>query len=711
MIVKENYDFTDWFQKRGLEKLPFQSERMNQVIQSLVTEELPTVLGAAPNSGKTLMSICMMDTLIKDNPNLRILVLAHGTTVLRSQYSKEIYKAKPDFTYCEITNKKELAGCDANVVVAIPQTLASIKNLPHFDMLVCDEAHEYFFTEGDDEGMVQGIIRKAGIKQQLLLSGTPSKFILREFPLISIPLEEVMDAGRVAPLTVIVASSNYTMNLNRFNANDEVSDEAVDEQTEEATTATLDDFLVILEKKLKSALKDFTAIEAGVSALTGWQFAVKKLKKTMIVAKTEKQARLIRKYFLNKGVDAALSIAKTDSGSDEITRFIEDKNCNVLIVLRRGILGFSLPEMINVVDMTFSRNINRLFQLLCRVVRLHPKRDTQKFFFKIAPRGLEQGYEVIMTATMCLSNKYYFETFNGRNFLDLEIPVQLDEPRPRRERDEDGGDDEPGEGRQRRNRPTITTNAFLGLPDGLRFFKDLLHKDNGAAMVNHSYAKIRDIKYYLGEYDNLSRLPENYWTYENVEKAFLECNTLTEVRQKYGTAYKIACQSNWVIELSSHMTGQKPNGFWTSERLNEAASSVTSRKEFKEKHPAACAKAEKLGLLPEFNVKYWGGTSTKKNHWNFETISEAFKTCNSKTEFQKKYAGAYSAATRLGIWEEISSGVQNKKRAGAFDTLEACIEEAKKYSSSSQWDKNSGASYRVACKNGWLEECKKYFKK
>ena len=40
-----------------------------------------------------------------------------------------------------------------------------------------------------------------------------------------------------------------------------------------------------------------------------------------------------------------------------------------IIVVGRGILGFNFEQLVNVVDMTGSQNIDRIFQLMARVVR------------------------------------------------------------------------------------------------------------------------------------------------------------------------------------------------------------------------------------------------------------------------------------------------------------------------------------------------------
>ena len=55
------------------------------------------VLAAAPNAGKTNMSICFIDLLLEDNPNLRTLILVHNTSILRKNYFDRILLLKPKF--------------------------------------------------------------------------------------------------------------------------------------------------------------------------------------------------------------------------------------------------------------------------------------------------------------------------------------------------------------------------------------------------------------------------------------------------------------------------------------------------------------------------------------------------------------------------------------------------------------------------------------
>lgn len=699
MIVKENYDFTDWFEQRGLKQLGYQSEKMNEVIQSIATQELPTVFAACPSAGKTLMSICMIDTILKDNPDFRVLVLAHGTNVLRSQYAEEVAGANPDFTYCEVTSKQDMEQCTAQVVVAIPQSIRTIKNMPKFDLIVVDEAHQFYFAE-----MVQTIIRKTKAKYQLMLTGTPSVFILNEFPLITVTVNEILDYDMVEDLTVVVASSNYRTRREDFNQNGDIREDFFTNQ-EQQTNNTLDDFLGVLESKLKSVLKEFTALEAGVSTLTGWNLALKKLDKTMIVARSQEQARQIRNYFWKKKVDVALSTSDTDSTSSEIQRFKDDKDCRILIVVGRGILGFSFPRMINVVDMSGTQNIDRIFQLMCRVIRKHPE-GRKKFFFKIAPKDLEHNYEYIMTATMCLCDETYYTKYNGENFLDLEIPVVRTPRAPR----EPGDEDEPREPRERQGRD-IRPVEFLGLPEGIRFFKDLLHMDHSSAMVNHSYAKIKEVKYLLGEYD---KAPHNYWTKEKCQEDGLLYNTKNEWRIN-SAAYQIARQygPEFFRECTKHMTG---NQRYTDEDLIEICKKYSTADEWNKDDAKSLLAARRRKNVWVECEKMLKKVKQSNNFFrgNKENVLAEAKKHKTKSAWSKASSASYEEARKNGYLDEACAHMEQKEKPkGWWSSKENVFETLKDESvkTINEWSRKYNGAANSAKKNGWYEECKKYFKK
>lgn len=99
-----------------------------------------------------------------------------------------------------------------------------------------------------------------------------------------------------------------------------------------------------------------------------------------------------------------------------------------------------------------------------------------------------------------------------------------------------------------------------------------------------------------------------------------------------------------------------------------------------------------------------------KRYWsNKDAVIEEAKKYSSRTEFKQKSSGAYAAAHRYGWIEDMNwlksknvKGVEREKRK--WKTKEIIIEESKKYSSRTDFKKKSNKAYEYARKNKWLDE-------
>ena len=69
--------------------------------------KVEVVLGMAPNGGKTTVSISLTKDALDSGKAKKVLVLAHGTTVLRTQYFEKLKEENPDFTFKIIDPKNK----------------------------------------------------------------------------------------------------------------------------------------------------------------------------------------------------------------------------------------------------------------------------------------------------------------------------------------------------------------------------------------------------------------------------------------------------------------------------------------------------------------------------------------------------------------------------------------------------------------------------
>lgn len=453
----------------------------------------PTVLAAGCGAGKTFMSIHFLENYLQENPDVKVLVLAHAQEILRSQYSAELRLLQPSFSWCTVTTGAGLADDYQrhSVLVTLPQTLQSRK-IPKFDLIIVDEAHLFYFAP-----TVEGIIRRAKPKHQVLLTGTPSPFIRRNnekagsYHLISMPQDELLEAGAINDLVIENATTTYDITERDYNREGNVRSDFFFKNTDTGTT--LDDLLLRIRDRL-AAPKNTAVINSAYlsralnSRALDWLPVLRGFKKTMIACHNQKQAKQVADYFRAAEVDTALSISDTDGESSEVRRFQDEDDCLLLVVVGRGILGFNERRLENVIDMTGSRNIDRVFQLMSRAVRkrLDPGRDEPKLFVKIVPYTMTAYFSHVMTAALCLTTREWYETYDGTNSLDLRLPVTR-EPAKRRDSERHSG----APGRQPRHEIPQPV-AYYEFP-AIRLFKDLFHKD-GATLHVYEWTTLGEVK-------------------------------------------------------------------------------------------------------------------------------------------------------------------------------------------------------------------------
>ncbi len=669
-----------WFTERNKRVIAYQQKAIVDIKQSMFDREI-TVLAASPSAGKTLMSIKVIEDYLKVNPNAKVLVLTHGTTILRTQFFNVLKESKPDFTYASASSCEEYQRYSQTkqVVVTLPQTISRCAKISNIDLLVVDEAHEFYFAK-----TVKNIINQGKVKKQLLLTGTPSEFILNKFHIIPIALNTVYDVGMISDFYVEIASSNYNFEFKDFNGDGDLVNP--NRSFHKANTEkTLDELIKSIVVYLKSIRgNDYTNL------IPEWLPTLKSLKKTMIACKSQYQAKQVLKYFQKIGVNAVLSISDTDVDSEEIKKFVNNQDILVLIVVGRGILGFNYPELVNIVDMTMSYNIDRIYQLLCRIARLHPNGD-RKLFFKIAPQMLTDYYQHIMTAVCMLTEEEFFLKYNGKNFREMEIIIKKDYGKSKTSRDTSGG-----KSKQKKYKP-IDMN---GLPV-FEFFKSIYHKKGELLEV---YAKTRMIDI---RSEFMDKMPPNYWTLERCKEDALKYKSRNEWQKNSSSGYSTAAKNKWLDKCVTHMRYinrqliiRNKKIILTKEMCIESARQFNTVTEWQKNGGGSYNKARQMGWFDECIIHM-----NKPIILTKEMCIESARQFNTQSKWRIDNYRAFNAA-KINNWFDECIIHMNKP---IILTKEMCIEEAKKYTSRKEWQKNNSSAYSTAHKRGWFEECSKHF--
>lgn len=417
-----------WFERRGMNIRDYQDEIIKM---TEINDGDKIVWAVSPNGGKTEMAICFIDLYLEDNPTHRVFVSTHNTIILGTNFYDRILKKNPAFTHQLVTSKKDNEiDFTKQVIVSLPSTL-NRRKLPKFDLIVIDEAHQMYESDHTPEetSMVKRIIKKSGVKKELLLTGTPSYFIKKNqeqkrevYKILFVPMSKVYEAGGCSDVIVEMAGSSYYITDKDYRG-DDIKDSF--NFKEQETNKTLDDVNQKIYCRIISPIRNSRKYSnkelfKPLSAPLDWSIFRKKLGKTLIACRNEPQAKKTADYYRKNGIDVALSTYKDDKDNKQIERFQDDPNCKVLIVVFRGILGFSFNEIENVIDMSLTKNINRMYQLFCRATR--KLEGVDKLFIKVIPSDREPHFRVRLTGMLCLMHEEWFSKFNGKNFLELEVP-------------------------------------------------------------------------------------------------------------------------------------------------------------------------------------------------------------------------------------------------------------------------------------------------
>lgn len=451
---------------------PYQGRLADLCLADIYAGKPEILLAACPGAGKTEIALSILSRYLK--PGMTALVLAHGTVVLKTQFEKRLAKDYP-----------ELVG---RVRIAIPHERRSIKG--HYDLLVVDEAHEFYEVE---KGMVDEIKKKTTPKSTLLLTGSPSVFIGRaKNPLVphAYSLEDMNRDGVGkwnADLMIELATSKYNIKEEDYARSGEVSESV--KYTQKQTDATLDSIVQCLVNRLRVEPKKLSWMESLEAELAGaiptGQQLFTAMNKTIIACPRQVVADQVGKALSKMNISCIISHSENDPENLNIDRF-KAGEANVLVVVGRGLLGFDMDTLINFIDMTGSKNPNRIFQMECRVVRTPQDGSAplRKLFLKVMPDIYSDvKMRFYMSGVLMLAQTEFFSTWNGKNFMHLETPAVG--PRQRHGAKEPSDKDSASD-----NRPEPVLQA--GMMVFGDYFKGLAHTHD-ESLESHAWCRLADV--------------------------------------------------------------------------------------------------------------------------------------------------------------------------------------------------------------------------
>ena len=378
------------------------------------------VLAACPGSGKTEMSIGAISLYLKLNKGAKVLILPHSTNYLLANFHDRLKTTQLGFTFS--LNLSD----NVDVHVCLPQNIDKITK--KYDFIIIDEAHENYLAP-----RVQEIIAKTKVTKQLLLTGTPSKFIGKKgYDIFIVPALDLCEKY-FPKLNIELIQSAYDWS-GAYNDDNEVKNNF--DFNEDNSKVTMESVMVKLLDRLKrketaeqynepsllNKLKKYANKKLNVVQNKTWGNIYKDIGKTMLICKTIKQANSIYRLLKDNDVNVDSSHYENDEDSSVIANFLKNE-FDVLIVVNRGRLGYSDDKLMNIIDLSGSHNPDMIYQMYARLFRGGP--TMEKFYIKVTPKGAANiaMTEIAVNAALMLTAREYISIYNGKNLNDIKIPV------------------------------------------------------------------------------------------------------------------------------------------------------------------------------------------------------------------------------------------------------------------------------------------------
>lgn len=215
----------------------------------------------------------------------------------------------------------------------------------------------------------------------------------------------------------------------------------------------------------------------------------------------------------------------------------------------------------------------------------------------------------------------------------------------------------------------------------------------------HGYTMLNRSATGIGK-GSLGAIGQGKWNRRTCKEEALKYKSSSDFEVNSSGAYAAALRNNWLKDYTWFAILHKE---WDEQTCYNEAQKYKTRGEFCKGCNGAYVKALKTGWIDEYT---WLKSRQKvpAGYWdNYEHCYEEAKKYTSRRRFQKGCMGAYMKALKNGWLDDYIWLVEIQKPNGYW-TYETCYEEAKKYSSRSDFQRKSKGAYLLALKEGWLDD-------
>ncbi len=410
---------------------PYQKEAVAAVCDAIRKKHRRMLIVQATGSGKTRVSISLVDVLRRHNYVKNILFLADRKALVR-QAKKSYGNLLPDLTLCSLLDNKDDPEQSRMIFSTYPTMMNAIDETQgkeggrlftpgHFDLIIVDESHRSIYKKYQDifeyfDGMLLGM---TATPKEEIDRNTYSIFDLeRGVPTFAYELDQAVEEGYL----VDYSTKEYKTKIMEEGIH---YDQLSEEEKEEFEETFGDDETIdkdISENAVNEWLFNEDTICRVLSALMENGLKVEggdKLGKTIIFAKNSPHAKAIvdcfQKYYPEYGADFICQIDYSISYADTLIDDFSTKDRLPQIAVSVDMLdtGIDIPEILNLVFFKKVRSCSKFWQMIGRGTRLC------KDLF-----GPGMDKEAFLIFDFCSNFEYFRANKKGKETKAQEAPAE-----------------------------------------------------------------------------------------------------------------------------------------------------------------------------------------------------------------------------------------------------------------------------------------------
>lgn len=183
-----------------------------------------------------------------------------------------------------------------------------------------------------------------------------------------------------------------------------------------------------------------------------------------------------------------------------------------------------------------------------------------------------------------------------------------------------------------------------------------------------------------------------------------DCKDRAEYKANYPQAYRVSLKKGWINDFTwfkdGKIVGADKRRKYDYQTCYEEAKKYNTITEFENGNKGACRAARANGWMKDYT---WF-TLLWQEKWNKETCYEEAKKYKTLDDFISKSGSCYATAC-MNKWIDDYTWLQRKRtRRGYWQDYDNCYNEAKKYTTMTDFMRKSSGAYASALKKGWTKD-------